>query len=156
MLRQFQNVEYTGRLRGLQPHPPPPAPPHPLHFSRATLLTHCISAAPCPPLIAFQQCHAPHPLHSSRAMLLKVATSIQWSEPETGHLSLVPPSLSPLLSSLTVLLSYLQVLFICSFLFFHPHSFHSSLAHPFLSAELLPIHPHCWEALKKKKQNTVE
>ena len=60
-------------------------------------------------------------------------------------------SLSPLLSSLTVLLSYLQVLFICSFLFFHPHSFHSSLAHPFLSAELLPIHPHCWEALKKKK-----
>ena len=66
VLRQFQNVEYTGRLRGLQPHPPPPAPPHPLHFSSTMPPTHCLSAVPCPPPTAFQQSHAPQScyLHS--------------------------------------------------------------------------------------------
>ena len=67
VLRQFQNVEYTGHLCGLQPHPPPPAAPHPLHFSSAVPPTHCISAEPRPSPIAFQQHHAPHPLHFSSA-----------------------------------------------------------------------------------------
>ena len=126
----FSSATLLTHCISAEPCPPPIAfqqshAPHPLHFSSTMPPTHCISAAPRSSPIAFQQHHAPHSLHSSRAMLLKVATSIQWSEPETGHLSLVPPLLSPLLSSRTVLLSYLQVLFIRSSLFFHPHSFHS-------------------------------
>ena len=111
VLRQFQNVECTGLLCGLQPHPPPPAPAHPLHFSRATLL--------------------------------KVATSIQWSEPEAGRLWLVLPPLSPLLSSRTAIPSPSPLHLRFPFLPSPQLSFQPS----FLSADLLPIHPHCWEAL---------